>query len=520
MTFFTQSPSPNERDCLESHTLNLEEENILIGHQSYCPRHWDHLLCWPLGKSNATLGIPCNASRSFVEIVLSSRPTIHTEDIPGFAYLYCNSSGIWAEKTNYEECMTFLNEILSEEETRRRVRHAISAITFALCLISTIVLLVALGIFSFFKSLKCDRLQVHKNFMLSLVIRYVVSLVYYEPYIYGNEDPYIWYHVIGRGYLCKLVLVVLMYGQISPIFWMFIEGAYLHSRVVTNIFDSPAPFKFYYFIGWFLPLACTLSWTVTMIVTQKPESHCDPVDEETACKSNHTCWEGYTEQPYIAILSVPMMVALAINLLFLINIVRIVITKVQHQMNASQTETAHIKKAVRATVILFPLLGITNLVFFFNPKSALYEKLYMFFNSILQSSQGIFLAILYCFCNSEVQDTIKRHIRRISTRHDVRRGATINSSRYNRERAGTLSGANPPGPRQSRASSLAVTPKFSSQNGSQHVGFLSRAGTISSDIRPTPINEAEMTLLVEGDSIPPKSNPGFYMSSDTLKTAV
>eukprot|EP00094_Tigriopus_californicus_P000406 TCALIF_00395-PA protein Name:"Protein of unknown function" AED:0.31 eAED:0.31 QI:0/0.5/0.33/0.66/0.5/1/3/0/111 len=83
MTFFTQSPSPNERDCLESHTLNLEEENILIGHQSYCPRHWDHLLCWPLGKSNATLGIPCNASRSFVEIVLSSRPTIHTEDIPG-----------------------------------------------------------------------------------------------------------------------------------------------------------------------------------------------------------------------------------------------------------------------------------------------------------------------------------------------------------------------------------------------------------------------------------------------------
>ena len=41
-----------------------------------------------------------------------------------------------------------------------------------------------------------------------------------------------------------------MYGQVTPIFWMFIEGAYLHSRIVTNVFDSPAPFKLYYCIGW------------------------------------------------------------------------------------------------------------------------------------------------------------------------------------------------------------------------------------------------------------------------------
>lgn len=76
-----------------------------------------------------------------------------------------------------------------------------------------------------------------------------------------------------------------------------------------------------------------------------------------------------------------------VNLLFLINIVRIVVTKVQHQMNTNQTETAHIKKAVRATVILFPLLGITNFLFFFKPEGGIYEKLYLFFNAILKSSQ-------------------------------------------------------------------------------------------------------------------------------------
>ena len=47
----------------------------------------------------------------------------------------------------------------------------------------------------------------------------------------------------------------------------------------------------------------------------------------------------------------------------------------------------------------------------------------------LSQFQGIFLAILYCFCNSEVQDTIKRAVRRCITRSEVRRSTTINSSR-------------------------------------------------------------------------------------------
>ena len=46
-----------------------------------------------------------------------------------------------------------------------------------------------------------------------------------------------------------------------------------------------------------------------------------------------------------------------------------------------------IKKAVRATLILFPLLGITNLLFFINPKNGTHDKIYMLFNASMQSSQ-------------------------------------------------------------------------------------------------------------------------------------
>ena len=49
-----------------------------------------------------------------------------------------------------------------------------------------------------FRSLKCDRLRVHKNFMLSLVIRYVVSVVWYAPFIKGTDNPEVWFKHVGQ----------------------------------------------------------------------------------------------------------------------------------------------------------------------------------------------------------------------------------------------------------------------------------------------------------------------------------
>jgi len=234
----------------------------IANNNSFCSTKWDQLLCWPPTRINSTVAIPCNASKIFLEIVVSSRANVVKEAIPGNAYQHCDEFGLWDEKTNYEECTTFLSEKISEEETKRKVRHAVSVITFGLCLASVILLFFALGIFSFFKSLKCDRIRVHKHFMMSLIIRYVVSVIYYEPYIYGDPKPSVWFR--DNGYLCKLLLVLLMYGHVAPVFWMFVEGVYLHSRVATNVLDSQAPFKSYYFIGWFLPLICVITWATTM----------------------------------------------------------------------------------------------------------------------------------------------------------------------------------------------------------------------------------------------------------------
>jgi hypothetical protein len=55
---------------------------------------------------------------------------------------------------------------------------------------------------------------------------------------------------------------------------------------------------------------------------------------------------------------IPCFLRFQVNLLFLINIVRIVLLKSQGPSDlSSHTEGAHLKKALRATIILFPLLG-------------------------------------------------------------------------------------------------------------------------------------------------------------------
>ncbi|CAL1267244.1 unnamed protein product [Larinioides sclopetarius] len=65
-------------------------------------------------------------------------------------------------------------------------------------------------------------------------------------------------------------------------------------------------------------------------------------------------------------------------------------------------------KAVKATALLFPLLGLTHLMFCINPKDdATFEEAYMITNAILQSSQGFFVGLLYCFMNSEVQTVLR-----------------------------------------------------------------------------------------------------------------
>jgi len=74
-----------------------------------------------------------------------------------------------------------------------------------------------------------------------------------------------------------------------------------------------------------------------------------------------------------------------------------------------------VRKAIKATAVLFPLLGLPNLFVCVNPgDNGGFEDVYLYTSAFLESSQGIFVAILYCFTNSEVIEAIKKECSKIS----------------------------------------------------------------------------------------------------------
>lgn len=277
----------------------------------YCKSVWDTIHCWPPTPPSRIVSVPC------VNIIdgLDSRLTNGHEK----AYRICDSKGewLWGNWSNYTECARLLEMATNEENsTPEETVTIVSYIGFFGSIVSLVCLLMALCIFCYFKSLQCSRLSVHKNFVMSLILRFVLMIIVTEPSVSGRKESF-----VSVEWLCKSVLTLKLYSLLTNVNWMFVEGFYLHSRITVSVFNSEAPFALFYLIGWGLPLIYISVW-ITVMESQM----------------STFCWLGYSKTPYVWILTVPMCIALMLNLMFLINIVRILIIKLRATNTRESTQ--------------------------------------------------------------------------------------------------------------------------------------------------------------------------------------
>ncbi|XP_077861974.1 PDF receptor-like [Saccoglossus kowalevskii] len=191
--------------------------------------------------------------------------------------------------------------------------------------------------------------------------------------------------------LCETFEYFRQYTRFCVFSWMFVEGLYLNGMITAAVFQKPN-FKLYYFIGWILPLFPVTAWAITMKFT-----------------TEQACWFGYVKSPYYWIVEIPRNLILLINLGFLINIIRILVTKLRE---SNTSETQQLRKAVKAAILLAPLLGVTNLLFLpDNPKShesRVVIVLYFYGVMIVTPFQGVIVSLLHCFVNGEVRLLLRR----------------------------------------------------------------------------------------------------------------
>ncbi|XP_051259039.1 calcitonin gene-related peptide type 1 receptor [Dicentrarchus labrax] len=347
----------------------IMKDNTQSREEPMCNRTWDGWLCWDDTKSGIVSEQHC--PDYFQDFDPSEMVTKICTD-SGHWFLHPESNRTW---TNYTRC----NEHTNEGRVTAMNHFYLTVIGHGLSLTS---LFISLGIFFHFKSLSCQRITLHKNLFFSFVLNSVITIIWLTA-VANNQEL-----VQRNPTSCKVSQFIHLYLFGCNYFWMLCEGIYLHTLIVVAVFAEKQNLMWYYLLGWGFPLI--------------------PACIHAIARSyyyNDNCWIS-SKTSLLYIIHGPICAALVVNLFFLLNIVRVLITKLKV---THQAESSLYMKAVRATLILVPLLGIQFVLLPYKPGGRVSSEIYDYIMHILMHYQGLLVATIFCFFNGEVQAVLRRH---------------------------------------------------------------------------------------------------------------
>ncbi|XP_052251420.1 corticotropin-releasing factor receptor 1-like isoform X2 [Dreissena polymorpha] len=352
-------------------TLQANQSTILDDETLYCNTSWNSVSCWPRTPAGTVASIPCPSYLIGIN---------HDNN----ATRECYPNGTWAAKTVYDLCVP--NESHSSyhhEDTLDTAERVIYNVGYT---ISTLALGIALFIFLFFRSLRCLRNSIHCHLIVSFIAKNLMWIIMRHSLVH-----------LQFKWVCKLMTSLFNFLHATNFFWMFVEGMYLHVIIVWTFSADKIRLSYLLCIGWGIPAVNMIAW----IIVRK-------------LLADDDCWlpDQTKTEKYDYVYMAPILFVLCLNIIFMATIVWVLITK----LRASHTlETRQYRKAVKATIILFPLLGITYVFFIMPPVNhPTVETVFKLINAILQSFQGLLVAFFYCFLNGEVKGVLKKKISRLN----------------------------------------------------------------------------------------------------------
>nr|QVK45667.1 G protein-coupled receptor [Proales similis] len=367
----------------------------------YCASTADYLTCFPSVPANTTLHFPCPYRKGLLALNLKENFT-----------RFCDENGAWSS-TNYAFCIQRLvshyhsvncrvkeNSGDSDEDSEIVCDQLSSAstVSYELMLWANLVgffitiVLVSMAIFVFLsaRSLRCVRNMIHCNMLFTFLLKCSTYIAFYV-FVMMHKSSQIWN---TNHFLCGVFNVLINYSLLCSFFWMMIEAVYLITVIVAAYSSNKIKLWWYLFIGWVAPIFPIIPYALLSFSSN-----------ETACS-----WirPEYNSR-YEMFIDVPIYILLAVNSVLLIIILYVIITKLRHHNDAVKTKYSQYKKLIRATLVLFPLFGLTYAVFFWLPSEnkSLFAQIYYWVNIFLQSTQGIWVAFVYCFLNEEVKNVLR-----------------------------------------------------------------------------------------------------------------
>ncbi|KAK0396753.1 hypothetical protein QR680_001839 [Steinernema hermaphroditum] len=192
----------------------LQNENYLFPNNDYCDVEFDKSFCWYNVTRGDTLFRQCPFNFCLsIEGCAEVAASLQVQRT-------CHLNGTWGAPDyggcleilhNYKQCFAgFCNSCPDP------LRQTVMVVTMCLSVTSVAVLVAALVLFTFFDSLQCRRLSIHKNLATAFVFRFAVLALWNAAstshWFYDcaefNQRPL--YHI---EWMCKCILWFFIYFQ-------------------------------------------------------------------------------------------------------------------------------------------------------------------------------------------------------------------------------------------------------------------------------------------------------------------
>ncbi|KAK3533353.1 hypothetical protein QTP70_017162 [Hemibagrus guttatus] len=267
---------------------------------------------------------------------------------PNETSCFCNHT------TNFAILMNYMNSRWSEQEEMVLTKLTFIGSGASLCaLVVTLMLLTVLDI------PKSERTSIHKNLFISLTFAQIVLLCS------GSA--------IHNKVACTMVAALLHLFFMAAFSWMLVEGLLLWSKVVTVNLSEDRHMKYYYLIGWGLPV-------LIVSITLASASGSYSADEY--------CWLSVHNGVIWGFVG-PVIFIIMVNIMVLTRVVIITIStgKRRSLMMADSTSpieqvSEQIRAAVKAVLVLLPILGLTWLCGVLVPFSIIIAYIFILLNSL------------------------------------------------------------------------------------------------------------------------------------------
>uniref|UniRef100_A0A3P8ZY90 Vasoactive intestinal peptide receptor 2 n=1 Tax=Esox lucius TaxID=8010 RepID=A0A3P8ZY90_ESOLU len=344
-----------------------------------CGGLWDNFTCWAPAPFGEVVTLPCPPAVTH----LFGRHGKFSRNCTtaGWSDVYPNISSICWSAEPKDDQLVFYTVV----KTLYTLGHSVSLVALVA---STLILCL-------FRRLHCTRNYIHLNLFVSFILRAVAVLIK-DSVIFSfdqttdcSSQP----SLVG----CKVILVMFNYFIMANFFWLLVEGLYLHTLLLVTY--AYTHFAVYLTIGWVCVCVCL-----------------------------HSCWERNDTLIPRRVINWPIMASVIVNFILFVSIIRILVQKLRRS-NVGGINQSQYRRLAKSTLLLIPLFGINYMVFVYlvETGSDRMNEYKILFDLGLGSFQGLVVAVLYCFLNTEVQAELKSKWRSVSLKRYVGRDCRLHS---------------------------------------------------------------------------------------------